>query len=82
MSLARQRVTFGRSKADVVIVDNRVSRLHGEIEWSLEGFTYRDAGSTNGSLLNGRSVTSAVLKPGDVLKLGETSLTLIEERAA
>ena len=82
VSLTRQRVTFGRSKADVVIVDNRVSRLHGEIQWSPEGFTYRDTGSTNGSLLNGRSVTSAILKPGDVLRLGETMLTFIEEHAA
>jgi pSer/pThr/pTyr-binding forkhead associated (FHA) protein len=43
--------------------------------------TYRDTGSTNGSLLNGRAVTSAVLKPGDVLKLGDSSVTILQEAA-
>lgn len=73
--------TIGRSKADLVLVDTRVSRRHGELDVGPEGVTYRDTGSTNGSLLNGRAVTSAVLKPGDVLKLGETSLTLYADAA-
>lgn len=73
--------TIGRSKADLVLVDTRVSRRHGELEVGAEAVTYRDTGSTNGSLLNGRAVTSAVLKPGDVLKLGETSLTLFSDAA-
>ncbi len=73
--------TIGRAKADVVIVDTKVSRRHGELEVSPEGVMYRDTGSTNGSLLNGSAVTSALLKPGDVLKLGETSLTIFREAA-
>jgi pSer/pThr/pTyr-binding forkhead associated (FHA) protein len=73
--------TIGRAKADVVIVDTKVSRRHGELEVSPEGVIYRDTGSTNGSLLNGSAVTSALLKPGDVLKLGETSLTIFRDAA-
>ena len=73
--------TIGRAKADLVIVDTKVSRRHGELEVGPAGVTYRDTGSTNGSLLNGRAVTSALLKVGDVLKLGETSLTVFRDAA-
>lgn len=73
--------TIGRAKADLVLVDTKVSRRHGELEVSAEGVIYRDTGSTNGSLLNGRAVTSALLKPGDVLKLGETSLKVLRDAA-
>lgn len=73
--------TIGRAKADLVLVDTKVSRRHGELEVSPEGVIYRDTGSTNGSLLNGRAVTSALLKPGDVLKLGETSLKVFRDAA-
>jgi pSer/pThr/pTyr-binding forkhead associated (FHA) protein len=73
--------TIGRTKADLVLTDTRVSRRHGELEVGSDGVAYRDTGSTNGSLLNGRIVTSAVLKPGDVLMLGETSLTILQDAA-
>jgi pSer/pThr/pTyr-binding forkhead associated (FHA) protein len=46
-----------------------------------DGIVYRDTGSTNGSLLNGRAVTTAHLKAGDVLKIGETALTVFREAA-
>jgi pSer/pThr/pTyr-binding forkhead associated (FHA) protein len=73
--------TIGRVKADVTLNDTKVSRRHGELELGAEGVVYRDTGSTNGSLLNGRAVTTALLKPGDVLKIGETSLTVFREAA-
>jgi pSer/pThr/pTyr-binding forkhead associated (FHA) protein len=79
--LTNPLTSIGRAKADLVLVDTKVSRRHGEFELSPEGVIYRDTGSTNGSLLNGRAVTSAVLKPGDVLKLGETSLTVFRDAA-
>lgn len=79
--LTNPLTTIGRAKADLVLVDTKVSRRHGEFELNAEGVIYRDTGSTNGSLLNGRAVTSAVLKPGDVLKLGETSLTVFRDAA-
>jgi pSer/pThr/pTyr-binding forkhead associated (FHA) protein len=79
--LTASLTTIGRAKADLVIVDTKVSRRHGELEVSTEGVIYRDTGSTNGSLLNGRAVTSALLKVGDVLKLGETSLTIFRDAA-
>ncbi len=79
--LSSPLTTIGRVKADLTLNDTKVSRRHGELEVSAEGVVYRDTGSTNGSLLNGRAVTTALLKPGDVLKIGETSLTVFREAA-
>ncbi|MFZ5874792.1 MAG: FHA domain-containing protein [Nitrospirota bacterium] len=79
--LSNPVTTIGRVKADLTLSDTKVSRRHGELELSPEGVVYRDTGSTNGSLLNGRAVTTALLKPGDVLKIGETSLTVFREAA-
>lgn len=73
--------SVGRVRADITLADTKVSRRHGEIELTSEGVVYRDTGSTNGSLLNGRAVTSALLRPGDVLKIGETSLTVFRDAA-
>ncbi|MBI3608452.1 MAG: FHA domain-containing protein [Nitrospirae bacterium] len=81
LPLAERITTVGRAKADLVLVDTRVSRRHGEFEVGPDGLTYRDTGSTNGSLLNGRSIASERLKPGDVLKLGETSITILLDAA-
>lgn len=79
--LVEKITTVGRAKADLVLVDTRVSRRHGEFEVGPDGLTYRDTGSSNGSVLNGRSITSAQLKPGDALKVGETSMTILLDAA-
>ncbi len=81
LPLVEKITTIGRAKADLVLVDTRVSRRHGEFEVGPDGLTYRDTGSSNGSLLNGRVVANAQLKPGDVLKLGETSMTILLDAA-
>jgi pSer/pThr/pTyr-binding forkhead associated (FHA) protein len=73
--------TIGRVRADLTLTDTKVSRRHGELVLTPEGVVYRDTGSTNGTILNGRAVTSALLKPGDVLKIGETSLTVVRDAA-
>lgn len=79
--LSTPLTTVGRVRADLTLVDTKVSRRHGELVLTPEGVVYRDTGSTNGTILNGRAVTSALLKPGDVLKIGETSLTVFRDAA-
>ena len=76
--LERDEVTLGRAlEADVRVNDARVSRLHARIRTERDhqsGETrYRitDLGSTNGTLLNGRPITEAVLEEGDKLVIGE-----------
>jgi hypothetical protein len=69
-------VTLGRSRqADVVLNDPNVSRRHAEVRPRGGSWVLTDLGSTNGSRINGRSVEgSEVIKPGDEIELGSTSL--------
>ena len=59
---------------DIRIDDPGVSRHHAEIVLGTD-VTIRDLGSTNGTLVNGRMVSVAVLGAGDRIQLGTTTLT-------
>lgn len=67
----RTTVTFGRStEADVCIPDTKVSRIHAEIRpWDGE-YVIKDLKSRNGTYVNGIRIETAVLKPGDVVRVG------------
>jgi hypothetical protein len=69
-------VTLGRSRqCDIVLSDPNVSRQHAEVRPRGGSWVLIDLGSTNGSRINGRRVDGPeVLKPGDRIELGETSL--------
>jgi hypothetical protein len=69
--------TLGRSRqADIMVDDANVSRQHAEIRPHGGSWRLTDLGSTNGSRLNGRRVGQPeVLKPGDEIELGTTTLT-------
>lgn len=64
-------VTLGRnSDNSVVIARENVSRFHAEVRREGHGFVLYDRGSSNGTLVNGRRVTSHVLQPGDLIEIG------------
>ena len=77
-SLAPAGATIGRSRdCDIVLDDVGVSRRHAEIRPGPDGWTVEDLGSTNGVLVNGRSVRGAqLLQPGDRVELGSTEIDL------
>ena len=54
----------------VSVADKEVSRQHVRFEKRGDGFFVRDLGSTNGTYLNGTSVTDAPLTDGDRIELG------------
>ena len=72
--------TFGRSSSssDFVIDDPGVSRRHFEIIVEGDHAVANDLGSTNGTLLHGRKLTSANLADGDVLLAGEAEVRYSE----
>jgi hypothetical protein len=82
-------VTMGRaSNNDVAIRDQSVSRFHAFMKQSDDDrFHIQDAGSTNGTMVNGTSVPArghgpAVdLKTGDNLRLGQVELTFLAAEA-
>jgi hypothetical protein len=73
----QSRVVLGRSKeADLRIDDPNVSRKHAVIYWNNDRLVIDDLGSTNGTLVNGYPVTSTVLRPRDVVAVGDSRLTV------
>jgi pSer/pThr/pTyr-binding forkhead associated (FHA) protein len=71
--LEQDVVTIGRgTKNDIVINDNDVSRDHCRLVRQGEDYEIHDAGSTNGTFINGQRVTGGrVLKAGQIVELGD-----------
>ncbi len=69
------RLLVGRVDADLTIDDELVSRRHAEIRAVEGALEIEDRGSLNGTWVNGERIAGPrVLSPGDVIKLGKTSL--------
>lgn len=71
-----QSVTkIGRGdQAEIQIEDSGISRLHCAIILGSE-ITIRDLGSTNGTMVDGRTVSETVILDGSIIKIGSTTLT-------
>jgi len=81
--LAKPRVTVGRSReSDIFLPDQWLSRHHAAIEERGDGYWVSDLKSKNGTLLNGEPIREwRRLRPGDVITLGEHTLTFCAEAA-
>ena len=70
-------VIVGRSwPADAVVDDASLSRKHARFAWSAEGVTVEDLESTNGTWVNGKRVKSLRVGPGDLIRLGDVTVSL------
>jgi pSer/pThr/pTyr-binding forkhead associated (FHA) protein len=77
------RTTIGRVEDNTFqIADPSVSSHHCEIHLRGSDIVIRDLNSTNGSFINGNKTEEGVLKPGQVLRLGQVELKLEVEGAA
>ena len=56
--------------------DSSASRRHASISPSPAGLIVQDLGSTNGTYVNGQRVTSATVKPGDLVRIGATTFRI------
>jgi DNA-binding CsgD family transcriptional regulator len=77
VDLEGERASVGKAAANTVALesDAAVSRLHAVLERFPAGWSVRDLGSRNGTFLNGeRVLTSAILQPGDEIRVGGTRL--------
>ncbi len=70
------RMTIGRSsRNDICLGDPFASRLHAELRQEGDQILLIDNGSANGTYLNAqRLVGSARLRPGDIIRIGETEI--------
>jgi hypothetical protein len=65
-------ITLGRMKGNSISLnDSSVSLSHAKITRVGSDFFLKDLNSTNGTMLNGQSITEARLRDGDQVKLGE-----------
>ena len=84
VSLRTDRLTIGRSSSSgLPVADATVSRTHAIVERHDGGWSVRDAGSANGTFLNGVAVAAEPqgLQPGDQIGVGGTRV-FFRSRAA
>ncbi len=69
------QITIGRSSCDIVLDTPQVSRFHAQIDQTPGGAVLRDAGSTNGTFVNGQRLSGPYnLRAGDVIQIGAFKL--------
>ncbi len=80
--------TIGRAKTNSIVVEDALaSRVHAMLTSTPAGLEIRDNDSSNGTFVNGTLITSATLRDGDVVTIGNTDLlttgnTLVPQPAA
>jgi diguanylate cyclase (GGDEF)-like protein len=73
--LGLRQVDAGRSSdCEIPIDQESVSRRHARISWTGSAYSVRDLGSTNGTYLNDKPITTHDLSDGDQIKVGHTIL--------
>lgn len=75
-TLSGDRLIIGRSRqSDIVLDDLNASRSHAELRFDPQaGWSITDLGSTNGTLVNDKAITSQRLSNGDRITVGMTDL--------
>lgn len=77
LPLEAEMFVIGRSAdCDISVDDDMISRHHARIRRTMDGWDVLDLGSTNGTWLNGRRITSAVALRGDELELADRRFVL------
>jgi pSer/pThr/pTyr-binding forkhead associated (FHA) protein len=72
-----EKTTVGRVEDNTFqIPETSVSSHHAEILLRGSDIVIKDLNSTNGTFINGERVTEAVLKPGQILRLGMIEMRL------
>ncbi len=82
LELDGEAVSIGRAQGnDVTVADPNCSSRHAAVERAGDGFFIRDAGSKNGTFVNGRRIDcQTVLSPGDEIAIGLTIMTFDRPR--
>ncbi|MDO8963806.1 MAG: FHA domain-containing protein [Coriobacteriia bacterium] len=76
--LDRARLVIGRDPvSDIFLNDITVSREHALLEVVPDEVSVADAGSLNGTYVNGVSVDKAVLRSGDQLQIGRFQMVFL-----
>jgi serine/threonine protein kinase len=78
-----QSVVIGRGQTtETRLRDPYVSKTHCQVDLDAGKLVLKDAGSASGTLVNGERVTQRELKPGDIIRIGETQIRFQFEETA
>jgi FHA domain-containing protein len=73
--LAKDALSIGRlDSCDIVLSDTGVSRKHAEVRREGDEWVVVDLNSTNGTIVNGKTVRRHRLAEGDRIEVGETTI--------
>ena len=79
----REPIEIGRECDGLILVDGQASRRHALLTPRGDSVIVEDLGSTNGTLLDGTRISSAVvLLPSAIVRVGDTVLQLVAEGRA
>lgn len=79
----RDGVTLGRApQCDVVLEDTKASRQHARLVVTGSVVEIEDLESSNGTLLNGTPVRRRLLRDGDRIQIGTTTLHFVQGHGA
>ena len=67
---------------EIVLNDASISRRHGELAASDQGWIVRDLGSTNGTYVNGKPIKQQVLRNGDMVEMGKYRIRFLLDAPA
>jgi hypothetical protein len=77
-ALTEPVTTIGRHPdSDVFLDDVTVSRRHAEVRRGIVGLEIADAGSLNGTYVNGERIEAMPLSEGDQLQIGKYRLVVV-----
>ncbi len=80
--ISKERMTIGRKPHNDIQIDNlAVSGEHAMIMTILNDSFLEDLGSTNGTMVNGKTVKKHFLQPDDVVEIGKYKLRYINDKA-
>ena len=80
IGLGEQLMSFGRAPDNSVVLDDSESSIyHAVIRATALGFSLEDQRSTNGTIVNGTTVSSHILCDGDNLRLGGTEYLFLTD---
>jgi pSer/pThr/pTyr-binding forkhead associated (FHA) protein len=80
--LTDKRMLIGRDEScGVCLKDRSVSRHHATLLKVFSGYSIEDEQSTNGTRVNGNTVTKRFLKHGDLIEVGKYHLRFIAQEA-
>lgn len=74
-------VVIGRKQCDIVVDDPKVSGRHCQLQWKDNGWWVEDLGSTNGTFIDGKRVTSHALSESLDVLIGRHRFTISTAKA-